>query len=225
MAPATLLNQEYTLTASSVPYTFAEFTVAPASECIITYTHIVSENATGDLVVTFDASTKTFTFEYLPNLAPLVDPLALFKDYTITVTGTAGDVTPQSVSSTFNLRVKNPCYDPLFVSIDSVPLPVGLEYIIFDYSVAAPYSFSHTPFQVTTLPVQHSLCGGLTYEATFETAPINTVSTLVTFDSATNTFSLYSEDYALLGLRDITVGAYLTNYPSIVTAAPEATQI
>ena len=40
---------------------------------------------------------------------PLVDRLALFKDYTVTVIGTAGLVTSTSVSQTFNLRVKNPC--------------------------------------------------------------------------------------------------------------------
>ena len=47
----------------------------------------------------------------------------------------------------------------------------------------------------------------------------------MTFDDAVNTFEIYSEDYALLGLRDITVEAQLTNYAPITTLAPEFTEI
>ena len=61
------------------------------------------------MVSVFDSDSRTFTFEYTPDLDPLVDRLALFKDYTVTVTGTTGLVTSTSISQTFNLRVKNPC--------------------------------------------------------------------------------------------------------------------
>ena len=47
----------------------------------------------------------------------------------------------------------------------------------------------------------------------------------MSYDGATNTFSIYSEDYALLGVREITVEAHLTDYSSIMTAVPLTTQI
>lgn len=45
------------------------------------------------------------------------------------------------------------------------------------------------------------------------------------YDSGTNDFAIYSEDYSLLGLKSITVAAYLTNYASITTPAPLSTHI
>ena len=120
VAPASLTDQEYTLTAASVSFTFNEFTVAPSPTCTIDYTFDMSDSATGGPVVAFDAPTRTFTFDYVADLNPLVNTFALFKDYTVTVTGTTGLVTPTSFSSSFNLRLKNPCRDPLFVSIDTV---------------------------------------------------------------------------------------------------------
>jgi len=86
----------------------------------------MTETATGNVVVnSFDGSTRTFKFLYTANLNPLISPLNSFKDYTITVTGTSGDITPGLVSSTFNLKVKNPCIDPAYVSITTAPFPAG----------------------------------------------------------------------------------------------------
>ena len=45
------------------------------------------------------------------------------------------------------------------------------------------------------------------------------------FDGALNTFYFYSEDYALLGLRSMTVGAHLSNYTPITTLATVFTDI
>lgn len=42
----------------------------------------------------------------------------------------------------------------------------------------------------------------------------------MTYDAGMNTFAIYSEDYSLLGLRDISVDAFLTNYVIIVAPAP-----
>ena len=90
--PSVLVDQEYTLTGSSIDYIFDAFLVKP-SACDITYTYSFAES-TGDPVVSvFDSDSRTFTFEYTPDLDPLVDRLALFKDYTVTLTGTAGLVT------------------------------------------------------------------------------------------------------------------------------------
>ena len=70
-----LVDQEYTLTGTSVDYIFDAFSIDP-SVCDITYTYSLTE-ATGDPVVSvFDGATQTFTFDYTADLEPLVDPLA-----------------------------------------------------------------------------------------------------------------------------------------------------
>ena len=87
------------------------------------------------------------------------------------------------------------------------------------------YTFTHTPFDIVTLPFQHTMCGGLTYEATFNGSPIDTTTkaTLaMAYDTATQIFDIYSEDFGLLGTRTITVMAYLTTYPVTQTATPDA---
>ena len=74
--PSVLVDQEYTLTGTSVDYIFDVFLVDPPI-CDITYTYSLAE-ATGEPVVSvFDSDTRTFTFEYTPDLDPLVDRLAL----------------------------------------------------------------------------------------------------------------------------------------------------
>lgn len=131
--------------------------------CEVAYTYSFADINGDPVVSVFDSDTQTFTFDYTADLDPLVDPLAEFKDYTMTVTGTAGLVTPQSVTQTFTLKVRNPCFDPVFVSIDQAALPTDTEYILYDQSQAAPFTFSHTAFTVTTTPFQHTLCGALSY--------------------------------------------------------------
>ena len=111
------------------------------------------------------------------------------------------------------------------MTIDIPSLPTGTEYILYDQSQAAPFDFSHTEFTVTTFPFQHALCGALTYEATFEGSQIGETTAPMTYDEGTNTFTIYSEDYSLLGLQDITVEAHLTDYVHIVTPAPLFEQI
>ena len=92
--------QEYTLTEASVSFTFDVFPISPAI-CEVIYTYVVSESAGDPVVSVFDGATQTFTFDYTADLDPLVNPLAEFKVYTVTVTGTAGLVIPESVSQTF----------------------------------------------------------------------------------------------------------------------------
>ena len=87
-----LEDQEYILTSKSVDYNFDAFSIDP-SICDITYTYSLAEVTGNPVVSVFDSDSRTFTFEYNPDLDPLFDRLALFKDYTVTVTGTAGLVT------------------------------------------------------------------------------------------------------------------------------------
>lgn len=180
------------MTDASLPYTFDAFTVDP-TYCAITYTHSIADPTRGDTVVTFDDVLRTFTFDHTAGLTPLVDPLAAFTDFTITVSGTAGLVTPVTVETTFNLKVLNPCFDSAFVQIDSAPLPIGVEYILFDFAIGAPYTFTHSGFTISTFPFQHSFCGGLTYEATFEGALIDGTTVPLAYNAAANTFEIYSE--------------------------------
>ena len=70
-------------------YIFNEFTVDPPA-CHITYTYSFAEATGVPVVSVFNSDSRAFTFEYTPDLDPLVDRLALFKDYIVTVTGTAG---------------------------------------------------------------------------------------------------------------------------------------
>ena len=101
-------------------------------------------------MVTFDDVLRTFTFDHTAGLTPLVDPLAAFTDFTITVSGTAGLVTPVTVETTFNLKVLNPCFDPAFVQIDKVRLPAGLEYDLYAFDSSLGFTFVHDAFTVTT---------------------------------------------------------------------------
>ena len=90
-----------------------------------------------------------------------------------------------------------------------------MKYILYDYSLAPYYTFSHTPFTIQTTPFKHSLCGDLTYTVKFNDVQINELSLPLSYTSATNTFAIYSEDYAYLGLNDITVSAVLTDYTTV----------
>jgi len=100
----------------------------------------MTETATGNVVVTsFDGPTRLFKFLYTTNLNPLLNPLNQSKDYKVTVTGTSGLIKPGTVAATFNLKIKNPCYDPSYVKITTQPFPAGpFEYTLYFGSLASP---------------------------------------------------------------------------------------
>ena len=91
---------------------------ANPSWCAIIYTYSI-DIAAGDDALLFDPILRKFTFEQLDNL--LISG-STSTDYVITVRGTAGNDTPVFGEQTFNLKVKNPCIDPAFVSIQTAPL-------------------------------------------------------------------------------------------------------
>lgn len=142
----------------------------------------MTESVTGNPVISsYSEATQTFTFKYITNLDPLVNPLAQFKDYTIRVTGTAGDVFTTSVSALFNLKVKNPCFDPLYVSITPGNLPAG-KYTLFDGSLSSPKNVVKSgSYTVVTSPIAHTLCGSVTYTATFDGAVIDLLTVPVRY--------------------------------------------
>jgi len=148
---------------------------------------------------------------------------AVSTDYIVSVTGTSGPVVAQSDTSTFTLTLKNPCIDPAYIEIQQVALPVDETYVLHDFKVSGGYTFAHDAFNIVTQPFQHNLCGGLTYTATFNGQAINTTTKPpMAYDTATNTFDIYSEDFILLGDRTITVAASMTDYAVTKTATPDA---
>jgi hypothetical protein len=64
--------------------------------------------------VSFDSSSeeRVFTIDYSQDSTFSGDQ---FTDYTVSVTGSAGSVTSVSNTSTFKLRIENPCKDSTFV--------------------------------------------------------------------------------------------------------------
>lgn len=117
-----MVDQEYTLATPAVSYTFDEFPSEPNPPCFVTFTYSLNGPA-GNPVVLLDGATRTFTFEYLTDLAPLGSPTVEFKDYIVTVNAEIGFTTLITVTTTFNLRLWNPCFDSLLVSISLNPSP------------------------------------------------------------------------------------------------------
>ena len=75
---------------------------------------------------------------------------------------------------------------------------------------------------IKTVPIEHSLCGGLTYTSTFDGAAIS-VNWPVKYDASTRTHNVYSEDEALKGVvKPYTVQASLTDYPTTVSEVKTA---
>ena len=112
-----LTNQEYTITQTTFDYQVPVYTADPLW-CEIIYTYGITD-ISGDAALTFDPLTQIFSFEQLDNLLLSGD---VSTNYTVTVTGTAGNDTPTSDDDKFLLMLKNPCIDPLFVSLVAKPL-------------------------------------------------------------------------------------------------------
>ena len=131
------------------------------------------------------------------------------------MTGTAGNVTPVQGSAIFNLRIKNPCIDSIFVQIQTAALPAGPQsYTLFFNSLESPFSIiTHSAWSYSTTPIAHTLCGTISYTATFEGSSVDTTtisSRNVVYNSNIRTIGIYSENFALIGTRTVTVSADLT---------------
>ena len=75
-----------------------------------------------------------------------------FTDYTIEIIATAGQDVPTSETAFLPLRVKNPCFDPNLITIESLPLPPGPHsYILFYNDLEDPYWFmTHDAWSYST---------------------------------------------------------------------------
>ena len=111
-----------------------EYTADPAW-CAITYDYSIT-NVMGDDALTFDALTRTFTFNQVDNLSLSGD---VSTPYTVTVTGTSGNVVTTSGSTTFTLTLKNPCIDPAYVVINPKPL-TAQDYVLYNHDGSVEFT-------------------------------------------------------------------------------------
>ena len=105
----------------------------------------------------------------------------------------------------FTLTLKNPCIDPTFVTIETSVL-LNQFYELHEHDPIG-FQFTHDPYTIQTVPITHGLCGDLTYTSTFMTAAIVSLnpvtdpfSDAVGYNPITLTHTVYSEDFALLGI-------------------------
>jgi len=216
-----LLDQDYTITDTAKLYQVPAYVVDPIW-CAITYTYSVTDFA-GDRALTFDNAqeTREFTISNTNDLN-LSGPTS--KDYTVTVTAQVGNVVLRTDSSSFTLTLMNPCIDDNFVNVEKAALPIGETYTLHAFETAGGYTFTHNAFSVVTQPFQHSLCGLLTYTATFNGQAIDAITKPpMAYDTVTNTFDIYSEDRTLIGYQVITVAAYLSEYTLVKSSLPDVT--
>jgi len=113
------------------------------------------------------------------------------------VTGTAGNDVSKTATASFILTIKNPCIDPNYVTIQTKPLN-DQNYDLYDLAPNG-LQWIHDAFVLNTLPFSHTLCGGFTYKATFKDTAISASSSPMKYETATRTYSFYSEDFGLLG--------------------------
>ena len=159
--------------------TSGDFTVSPA--CPVTYSMSVSAATT---IVSFDSSTKTFSISEATDLTQASTTPPFETDYTVTLTGSAGDVTPTTAFKTFGLKVKNPCVDIALNSIVS-PADFSRDYTIYGNQIEIDYSGFSVQLQ--------SICGSdITYT-------ITGLTSYITDDSANNKLNVYSTDINLIG--------------------------
>lgn len=97
--------------------------------------------------------------------------------------------------------------------------------MLYDYSPDDPYwVITHDPWSYTTVPIAHTLCGEITYTATYEGAIVDETSIPNMAYWATNrTFGIYSQDLSLVGLQTtVSVSAHLVDYPMITNDPVDA---
>ena len=182
------------MTAEAKTYQIPEFTTDPPG-CPVTYTYVVNP-AAATAVLSFDDVTHTFTFFNDQDIS-----IASDVPYGILITGTTGTVAPISADILppfLPLTIKNPCVDPNFVSIT----PVSLKDQIYELTTMAPgFEWIHDAFEVTTVPTTHTFCGDINYSATFMGNVVDSTTSPLSYDSATRTFSIYTEDTLLIGVH------------------------
>ena len=114
-----------------------------------------------------------------------------YRDYTVKVIGSVGT---QSHEEHFNLRLKNPCIDSDFVYLQA---PAEEKtYVIH----AEELEWRHEEFIVVTQPIEHNLCGDLTYEVTFRGFLLTPSSQPLRYQDQLRSLAFFSNDYNDIGI-------------------------
>ena len=183
-----------------------DFTTEPAG-CPVSVIHTgLNPNEASELI-TFEAALNKFKFGMSENVAIAGYG---FIDYTVTVTALLvddnGNFLNEAISS-FNLRVKNPCVDPDYVGIHASPLPSK----VYTLGSLAPAGlmWEHAEFFES-----HSICGPITYQAVFLDQNLSISTLPLKYDSQLKKFTLFTEDIDLIGIHELVVSAFYSNYPN-----------
>ena len=108
------------------------------------------------------------------------------------------------------MTLKNPCIDANFVTFAN-PGITAQQYELYEHDPPG-FQFTHDPVTIDTQPITHSLCGAISYTSTFMTTGIDGILPMdditvnpVGYDPVNLRFTVYSEDFVLLGSQDLTV--------------------
>ena len=114
------------------------------------------------------------------------------------------------------LRLKNPCVDPEFVNI----LPEVPQLTTITYKIGDPEGlYDGVSFQITASKAVLQICGNLALKAEFDGVDITNESNPLSYDPASNTFAIFTEDNQYVqmpgssNMYPYTLIACLANYP------------
>lgn len=172
----------------------------------------------------FDSSAQTLTLSQFSDSLDLSGSIdSTSTDYMLTFTYSIfspyQDQPVQSEAPEIFLTIKNPCVDTNFVTIPALdPAITDQNYIVFDDAA----TFQHAAFTVATTPITHTLCGDVTLTVQFDGVNIGAGEDVVSYDEATRTFTVDSDDADLIGeTKAYSITAELANYPTIFHASAD----
>ena len=201
-----LTNKEYTITDTQQTFRHPDWTISP-NYCPLSYTYNIADitNVPGVKAISVD-NDKTFTIYYATNLLPLG------QSETVTITATSKSIynaspSTKKASSSFVLTFKNPCIDPVLVTLAENPQTSPSS----DKYTGSNVVFTYSPF--TVVP---SFCPMTT--ACKSVSGPSTVLTCKELKNGALTQTFSSQQYATGGLAP---GAYIFTYEVTTdTASP-----
>ena len=136
----------------------------------------------------------------------------------VTIKGFIGQIL--NTETQFNILFKNPCTQEGMVVITKSQLPTELSYTLKSHQAEGGLKLSHEPFFATSQTIDASLCGSLTYTATFGGQELSIDTTPMSYNTDRMEFSLFTDDASLVGQQTITLSAHLTEYPTVSSDEP-----
>lgn len=144
-----LIDQEYTISdANKAPYTHAPYIVEP-DYCVLEYSYettaLVDGSGNAAQVISYVEGTKTFSFFYDKDLAPMDQPKLVVSLTAVSVSIYGNQNTAKFAVNDFDVVLKNPCEDSSFVTIQETEQtnPAADEYSGTDIK------FTYQPYTVT----------------------------------------------------------------------------